>query len=116
MTTQNKVVIGGLLLLILFFITVAWVNAQETPVPPPPLVTVAPGCEASPDALVVVCVQLTTVNEHGQFAGADFYVQAADRGWVQLTECDDLIVLCNTSYVRAEGVNQGDAVPLVPGG
>lgn len=79
-----------------------------------PGMQVAPGCVVDGDPLGAVCAEVTVANATGSFVGGAFYIQAADRGWVRLTECDDLIVACGLVYVRAEGVAQGDALAIGP--
>lgn len=81
---------------------------------PGPATQVAPGCAVEGDPLGAVCAEVTVANATGSFVGGAFYIQAADRGWIRLTECDDLIVPCDLVYVRAEGVAQGDGLAIGP--
>ena len=89
--------------------------AQEAPPPAPKQVTVRPGLVVTDQDVFAFYVDATADNDNGQFALVELHVAEADTGFVQVTRCDNIVIICQPFVIRAEGVNQGDGGALVWG-
>jgi hypothetical protein len=100
--------IAALAVVLLLLIGGAWVvNAQTETLPE----SSCPLPEAGAD--FVICPEDTLSNGNGSFVLPTVWIRDERYGWLRMTACDGVIVACETNYVRAEGVTQGEAVEIV---